>query len=240
MSGFKAWIPALVLPLVLLSPAVLPEAGAQISPVATPVDAAAPRPFVPGARLVRGDVGGDLGWLSVNRSEIDAFDDWFSRSFFGGLTAGWYWTDHWKTELSAGASTKVSAYGARPGPVGGPLFLSSRYNLNTRRLGLAQPCQFGRNAWFHPYAGVGLEAVAQGLWQTDDPVYVYDPVTRVSRQLRPEVHHPKRTDWRTFGSLSSGFKAYMTPRAFFRTDLRVTFADRPEEVLLRFGFGVDY
>jgi hypothetical protein len=32
----------------------------------------------------------------------------------------------------------------------------------------------------------------------------------------------------------------MSRRAFFRTDLRLTFRSRVDEVLMRFGFGVDF
>ena len=41
-------------------------------------------------------------------------------------------------------------------------------------------------------------------------------------------------------SLGAGFKAYVTQRAFLRSDVRFLFSDRLEEALLRFGFGVDF
>ena len=40
--------------------------------------------------------------------------------------------------------------------------------------------------------------------------------------------------------VATGFKAYMTQRAFFRSDVRVGVRDGVDEVLLRFGFGVDF
>jgi hypothetical protein len=39
---------------------------------------------------------------------------------------------------------------------------------------------------------------------------------------------------------ATGFKAYLAQRAFFRSDLRFAFRDGLEDVLLRFGFGVDF
>lgn len=40
--------------------------------------------------------------------------------------------------------------------------------------------------------------------------------------------------------LETGFKAYMTPRAYFRGDMRVLVHKGIDEVLLRCGFGVDF
>ena len=37
-----------------------------------------------------------------------------------------------------------------------------------------------------------------------------------------------------------GFKAYLSRRAFFRTDSRLTLEPRVEHYLLRLGFGVDF
>jgi hypothetical protein len=37
-----------------------------------------------------------------------------------------------------------------------------------------------------------------------------------------------------------GFKAYMTPRAFFRNDLRLVLSDKIDAVIWRFGIGVDF
>jgi hypothetical protein len=38
----------------------------------------------------------------------------------------------------------------------------------------------------------------------------------------------------------AGFKAYMTPRMFWRTDIRMTFDGGPDEFLMRFAIGRDF
>ena len=49
-----------------------------------------------------------------------------------------------------------------------------------------------------------------------------------------------RTDIFVSLFVSAGFTAYLTQRGFFRSDLKVTLRDGVDEVLLRFGFGVDF
>ena len=55
----------------------------------------------------RGDVAANLGWLYIdtgveragNRTPRD-------NTLYGGVTAGWYWTDHFKTEIEAGGGSE--------------------------------------------------------------------------------------------------------------------------------------
>ena len=58
---------------------------------------------------------------------------------------------------------------------------------------------------------------------------------------------PERSESLTPGSdvivrplVAVGFKAYLSRRAFFRTDSRLTLEPRVQHVLIRFGFGVDF
>lgn len=191
-------------------------------------------------RLVRGDVSGTLGWLNGNVRRIETYDDWYNRGFFGGLSFGWYWTDHLKTEVGMGASNGVRVWAATP--VFGPdqRFYTSELELDTRRLSIHQHYQFGTNQWVHPFLAAGIDVMAEGISRRDDAVYGYDPVTRQSRLVRPAVAYPRRTDWQTFASVAGGMKTYATRRVFFVTDLRVTFARGPEEALLRLGLGADF
>jgi hypothetical protein len=191
-------------------------------------------------RLVHGDVAGTLGWLSANVRRTESYDDWYNRGFFGGLSFGWYWTDHLKTEVGVSASNGVRVWVATPMPFPDQRFYTSELELDTRRLSVHQHYQFGTNQWVHPFLAAGVDVVAEGVSRRDGPVYGYDPVTRQSQLVRPATDYPRRTDWQTFASVSGGMKAYATQRVFFLTDLRVTFARRPEEVLLRLGLGVDF
>ena len=194
-----------------------------------------------GKRLVRGDVSATIGWLHVNRGELDAYDEWDNRGLSGDLGFGWYWTDHIKSEIQAEVAHEMTAYVSTRVDTGGPpLFTSSQYAFATRRFSLIQQYQFGRNQWFHPFIGGGLQVVRERTSREDMPLYSFDQVTRQTRIVREALVHPVRTQVTTHALISGGFKAYVARRAFFLTDVRLAFTGRPEEVLVRIGMGIDF
>jgi hypothetical protein len=69
---------------------------------------------------------------------------------------------------------------------------------------------------------------------------VYDPTLRVPLETRPARTYPRETPRHTRPFAGFGFKSYMTPRSFFRSDVKLVFRDGIDEVLLRLGFGVDF
>ena len=200
--------------------AVTPLAGAQTVP----------------APVSRADVTGTLGWLSENKAELNSDrygNDWYNQSIYAGAGFGWYWTDHWKTDIEAGisSSAELSVYTStvidrRPTTV------NSTYEFVTRRLALGQHYQFFRNAWFHPFAGAGLDLTWEQIDQTDD-VFAPQPTS-------VRVRHPRQTEFVARPFTTVGFKAYVNPRTFFRTDLKVVFDKGVDETLVRFGLGVDF
>ena len=157
-----------------------------------------------------------------------------------GAAGGWYWTDHNKTEIEFGAGTEATAYRGRRVVIDGHLtneFVESQYSQ--RLLSLSQQYQFFRNAWFHPYVGAGATVTFERAIDRTDPIIVYTDAWRTGRVLRPEQLDGPHTDVTVTPFVTTGFKAYLTPRGFFRTDLRVAMRGGVEDVLLRFGFGVD-
>ena len=198
-------------------------------------------PLLAQGRLPRADFSGTLGWFSANQSEIASYDQWANRSLIGEVGAGKYWTPHWKTEVLVGASTETDVYGSHSIVIDGqPFYSPSNFTFSTRRLAVTQQYQFGNNQWFHPYLGVGIDGVWEHSARRDQAIYAYDQVGRRSVLVRPERDYPAHTDARAVPAAAAGFKSYITPHAFFRGDLRVTFSRRPDEVVLRFGFGVDF
>lgn len=190
--------------------------------------------------LARGDVTATAGRLAVNVANLDSYDDWHGQGLFTA-GAGWYWTDHLKTDVEIGGTTKARTYAATPVVIGGqPHVASSQITFSSKRLALLQRYQFGRNEWFHPNVGAGLEVVSRSKSVRQDPVWVYDQVTRQSRLLIPAVQQERQKDAEARALAVAGFKAYVTRRAFFLGDFRVAFTDRPEDALLRFGVGVDF
>jgi hypothetical protein len=197
--------------------------------------------------LPRGDAGAYVGIFGANKSELDGFDDWYQRTWYGGLSAGYYWTEHFKTEIDLSATSRGEIYEI-PRPVGpgtsvftGPV----EHGFTTRRVAVGQHYQFFHNAWFHPTVGGGVAFTWETTERTFPAVFAHDRPGPDGRFPQPRLVEPERregpeTHHRAMAFAATGFKAYLGRRGFFRSDLQVAFADRVEEVAVRFGFGVDF
>jgi outer membrane protein W len=186
--------------------------------------------------ITQADVTGSIGWLNVDKSDLSnnqSSNDWYNRSVYGGAAAGWYWTDHLKTEVEAGVSSRASLliYGV-DFVNGSPLTRYSRYSFATTRLGVSQQYQFLRNAWVHPFVGAGVDVIWE---QTDRTEEVY-PL----QGGRGGATFPRQTDVLTRPFLTLGLKGYFNARGFVRTDLKLVFDNSVDEALFRFGIGVDF
>jgi outer membrane protein W len=184
--------------------------------------------------VVRADVAGTLGWLNADKSELDTNqrNDWYNQSLYGGAGLGWYWTDHWKTEIEAGASTSAELYSYAPTVIAGRTYtVYSRHTFSTSRLAIGQQYQFFRNVWFHPFLGAGLDLTWERSNRRDEIVQSLPP---------PTLTYSTRTELLVRPFATIGFKTYFTSRAFFRSDMKVAFDKGIDEALLRFGFGVDF
>jgi hypothetical protein len=192
--------------------------------------------------VMQGDVAASAGWLSVNWGAGYATGgrDW-ANSLLGTASAGWYWTDRSKTEIDFGASTTATGYAARPVVIDGRtshVFIDS--SVARRAVGIGQHHQFYRNTWFHPYVAAGASVAWQRVTDRVGPVFAYDEASRGGRLIEPSRTEGPRTETIVRPYVATGFKAYMTQRAFFRSDLRASFGRRLDEVSVRVGFGVDF
>lgn len=202
----------------------------------SPASVTIPPPLVPPP-----DVTFSVGWLNVNKSGLDEYNDWYNRSVHGAMAFGWYWSTHLKTELEASASSRAELYAARQETIGGArAFVLSEYGFSTRRLTLAQQYQFGENAWFHPHLAAGVDVSWETVRRFDRETYFYEATARPPTILLPSVRHSNVIDVHVRPFLGAGFKGYFTSRGFMRSDLRVVVGHRIEEVLLRIGLGVDF
>jgi hypothetical protein len=191
----------------------------------------------------RADLHVVAGWQNLHREqpERSSYNDWMNGIFYGGAGAGWYWTDHLKTQIDFGAGTRGQQYRYEQSTVGGnPAYTSSRVSLNQQSLAIGQQFQFFRNAWFHPHVGGGVDLARESTTTEFEATTVYDPVARVTRQITPRHTEGPETKFVARAFVQTGFKAYMTRRAFFTADSRVKFRGNIDEVLFRFGFGVDF
>jgi hypothetical protein len=192
--------------------------------------------------LVRGDISGTLGVEGVNARDDSFFRGRdFESGFFGGVSAGWYWTENLKSEVEFGARTKGRVWLATPVVFNGAqTFFPSDKTFSRRTIAIGQQYQFFHNAWFHPHLGGGANLTFERSTLHRGATTVYDPITRISRIVSPERTEDARADFRVSPYVDAGFKAYMTPRTFFRSDLRVAFRHGVDDVVTRFGFGFDF
>jgi hypothetical protein len=204
--------------------AIATEAGAQ----------------TPSSPIARGDVAVHVGWLNGHQTRVVFFDDDYHRALFSG-GAGFYWTDNLKTEIEAGLTNDAELFSSEQVTIDGQLrFVSSISDFRTRRVSIAQIYQSGRNQWFHPFIGAGAELVSGRTKRRDFPVEVFDPIARSNRRLRDARDYPAETDNDVRALAIGGFKAYFTPRVFFRADTRVTFGRDLEAIAFRIGGGLDF
>lgn len=192
-------------------------------------------PFPVGA-LPRFDVGGTVGWFSQKAGDGTCCR-WYNDSLWMGVEGGYYWTEHLKTEVGFAATTDGETYsGGDQVPIGGTIYSQwSQARVRTRRFTAVQVYQFGHNAWVHPFVGVGVNVVREDR-REERYLYALSPYT--SGSGRTELLATSQTVLR--GSALVGMKAYVSKRAYFRTDLLLGFRTGVDEVVLRCGFGVDF
>lgn len=215
---------------VLAAALALPQvAGAQV------VSLAPPDPAV-------WDTAFHVGWLGGNKSPVAPdWNDWYDAAAFGA-SAGYYLTPNVKLEAEAWTSTSGAILHDNviyfPGNLY-PYYRQREHRFRATQVAVGLHYQFFENRWFHPFAGAGLavtheteraEAITPDLYRLPPPPGPLPPLAAV---------RDDRTAVNPF--LGVGFKAYVSERAFVRSDVRATFsADRAEWVVWRGGIGFDF
>jgi hypothetical protein len=197
----------------------------------------------PPSPVARADAWAMIGWFNADKSDAthQSYNDWYNSSVYGGAGLGWYWTDHHKTEIDFGATSEGDIYASRSVVVDGyPTYTSSRVFFTTKKLALSQQYQAFRNAWFHPHVAAGVDLTWETTREEQFPTIRYDDVTRGPREIRPGGSVGPETELVVRPFISTGFKAYMSQKSFFRTDVRLTLGSGVEEALWRVGFGFDF
>lgn len=196
--------------------------------------------FTP-ANPLRWDVAGHAGWLGANKSGVGAeWDDWYNAGL-GGLSAGYYFTPHVKTDVHAAFSTEGRIVHGESVAVPGqpfPLFRTREHFFQTSAFGASASYQFFENQWIHPAIGAGFEVVRERhrLFTPQQFVPSRDPIPVVI----PAASGPTEVSYRVRPFLTTGVKFYVTERTFIRTDLRSSFSTRGlSHVVWSAGIGVD-
>ena len=194
----------------------------------------------------RADFQAVIGWQNLRMDRDDnPFDrpdhNWAHAIMYGGAGVGWYWTEHLKTQLDIGGGTPARHYQYRARTINGfQASEISRIHVTRPSFAISQHYQFFRNEWFHPRLGIGLDLARETRTEHFDPVFGYDSVARISRQLAPARTEGPRRRLVARPFAETGFKAYMSRRAFFNADVRLMVHSGIDQVLFRAGFGVDF
>jgi Outer membrane protein beta-barrel domain len=165
--------------------------------------------------LPRVDVAAATGWFAADRSirGVGCCSSW-SSSLFKGVSGGYYWTEHLKTEVELAAPGPTEGYTVLSEQVAVNRFryISEEHRVSAHTVSLSQAYQFGHNSTFHPFVRAGVD-----IDRERD-----DVERRISSGNAFEEQHSVSTDTRFRPFVSTGFKAYFNERAFFRGEARFT------------------
>jgi hypothetical protein len=190
--------------------------------------------------LATNDAVISIGWAGSDH-ERPRYDSW-RGSLLVGASVGHYWTDHLKTEVDASWSNpgKDEVYEDFVYQ-GGVTYTIADYRAHDIRIGATQIYQFGRNAWVHPYIGVGFDVVRRET--AIDRVGQSRTVVLAPNRTVPVVIPPaseRRTDVFGQGVIKSGLKLYATEKAFFNTELKFGIRRNVDLVVWKIGLGFDF
>lgn len=193
------------------------------------------------AQFTRWDVSGHVSWVGERRPADEPVqrDRWFGVAA-GGASAGYYWTPHLKTELDITTSNEgedsTFVTIAVPGQTA-PLFVQREHETRFTTASAGLIGQFFENAWFHPFVSAGLDLVRE----REHIETVPPPVPPRGPTLTPATASETRVRYTGRPYAGVGFKAYISERAFFRTDLRTSWSsDGLSSLGWRSGVGVDF
>jgi hypothetical protein len=166
------------------------------------------------AALPRVDVAAATGWFAADRSVNQECCSSWSSSLFKGVSAGYYWTEHLKTEVEVAAPGPTEGYTSFSERLTANLFryTSEQHRISANRLSVSQAYQFGHNSNFHPFVRAGVDIDRE---QDDIERYV-----QTAGAFEEQHSVATRTRARPFGGV--GFKAYFNERAFFKGEARFT------------------
>jgi len=166
------------------------------------------------AALPRVDVAAATGWFAADRSVNQECCSSWSSSLFKGVSAGYYWTEHLKTEVEVAAPGPTEGYTSFSERLTGNLFryTSEQHRISVHRLSISQAYQFGHNSTFHPFVRAGVDVDRER-----DDIERYVQTTGAF-----EEQHSAADQTRTRPFAGVGFKAYFNERAFFKGEARFT------------------
>ena len=191
----------------------------------------------------RWDATAHVTWLGEWRPEPSIqWDPWFNVASGGGIV-GYYWTPHLKTEFDLSTSTEGERYSVEPIALPGnttvlPLQRDHEFRVTTASVGVIG--QFFDNAWFHPFVGAGLELIRERE-HIETSLQIFLPRDPRAPASIPDFQPETFERYRARPYAATGFKAYVSERAFIRTDIRTSWSsDGLGALAWRGGVGFDF
>ena len=163
----------------------------------------------------RWDIAAHVGWLAVVTPQSDFYGDDSYNVASGGVSLGRYLTPHLKAEIHAAMNGEGTLYRHEVLPGAAPGFRTTEHHVRTASAGAGLLYQFFDNQWFHPYVGGGLEVLRE-----EDRAVVLDGRVGTRASLASDVSHTARP------FVATGFKWYVTERAFVRAGVQGSFSGR--------------
>lgn len=234
---FTLFLPALALAQPPAPPSMpSPAAPRDVAPLFSAAPPGSSEPTLPGGlHLPRTDISGSVGWFNHKAGTGDCCH-WYNESVWASVEAGYYWTEHLKTEAGVALTSEGELWTSRQVTIGRTTFWESGQDfVRTQRLFVSQLYQFGHNAWVHPFVGAGLQVVRE---ERRGMRIRY--ATGVVPPQPQEVAIPESTETRARAAALAGLKIYLSRRGFLRTDTWLGFGDDLQELVIRVGFGVDF
>ena len=196
------------------------------------------------ARAQQYDVAGQLALLNRKTPQFAEWDRWYAAAK-ADVTVGRYWTPNFKTELELGTATGANIDGHEPVVVPGSSFPFQRYRehrlRDTTTVGATAVYQFFDNQWVHPFVGAGIELAREHHVAAALPEETVRFSTTVPTLRLPAVPAIDAVTYSVRPLVSAGFKFYVSPRAFVRTEARTSFtADGPVALQWFGGIGFDF
>ena len=193
-------------------------------------------------RVQRADLTVSAGSFSSYHREAERYDRW-GHSPLGSLRAGYYWTDHLKSEVEIAWTGERETYGSESGRSDAEPWTAHvyvRHGYRSTIVSAAQAWQFGRNAHFHPFVTAGVD-IDRERHVMDRPAQYLPFSARQTGEMRfvPALVVTE-TDVRARAFGAAGFKAYVSERTFFRTELKLSAGRRLDQVTWKAGVGIDF
>jgi len=189
--------------------------------------------------LPTGDGWASFGWQIVNEFDADTLGSYDEQHVIGSAGAGLYWAPRLKVEVDTATTSRSSFNLVEQISINGqPGIRYSQVRVRTTSFAAVQTCELVSNAWFTPYVGGGVEISRIARETFVQAFSLVDPAGPRIPQTPESLAPGSGVIGRPL--VTVGFKAYLSRRAFFRTDSRFTLEPRVEHYLLRFGFGIDF